>query len=81
LVLRAAFFFPEPFPTLQDGALALVAKSKIAKSRIFNVFQKHLSGPPALLCLILLVSSPPLTGRHRQPPPQIPQVISHHAQP
>jgi hypothetical protein len=21
-VLRAAFFFPEPFPTLQDGALA-----------------------------------------------------------
>src|ERR1035437_7465318 len=41
LVLRAAFFFPEPFPTLQDGALALLAKSKIANSRLFNAFHKH----------------------------------------
>jgi hypothetical protein len=30
LVLRAAFFFPEPFPTLQDGVLALLATASAA---------------------------------------------------
>jgi hypothetical protein len=50
LVLRAAFFFPEPYPTLQGGALALLAKSKIANCRLSNTRHKHPSAPHALLC-------------------------------
>jgi hypothetical protein len=59
LVLRAAFFFPEPFPTMQDGALALLAKPKIANYRLFNTFHKHPSVPHVLLCPVSLYHRPP----------------------
>jgi hypothetical protein len=61
LVLRAAFFFPEPFPTLQDGAPALLAKSKTANFLLFNAFHKRPQTrvrPPRPGRLISLVSSP-----------------------
>ena len=48
-----------PFSTLADRVVALLAKSKIASSRLFNAFYKHFFGPHVLVTLISLCPSPP----------------------
>ena len=55
--MRAAFFVPEPFPTLQYGVLALLAKSKIANSRC-SMPSTNTSPAPRPGLLLLLASSP-----------------------
>jgi len=41
-------FSPEPCPTLQDGAFALLAKSKTENSCLFNASHEHHPGPHIL---------------------------------
>jgi hypothetical protein len=50
---------PEPFPTLQDGDLAPLAKSKAANSRRLNAFREHRCGPHILVNPVSLYHCPP----------------------
>lgn len=47
----------EPFSTCQTGLSALRAKFKIANSRLFTAFHKHLFGPHVLACPVPLYRS------------------------
>ena len=58
MVPRTAFFVPEPFPIMQDGDPALLAKSRTAKSRLFNAFPKHLFGLHVLVGPVWLYHRP-----------------------
>jgi hypothetical protein len=76
LVLRVAFFVSEPFPTLQEGFFALLAKSKIANSRLFNTFHKHAFVPHVLVARFRCIIAHPLPSRHLQridPPNHAPE--------